>query len=179
MAASEKLFSKVIIIVFLVMLVLGFVVPGVLNNTSSDPGTEPRMCAADADCYLLCDDQPVNVLCLQNLCLVNSCEEKSYYEYRQNPVSFTLNIKNVTLEKQSNERNLFVKFKGNEVQVFTSKLSLYHILEKAKFILDTQCLTFDKKQYCGSDLRMNVNGNVSTAYGNYIPQDGDVIEIEY
>lgn len=179
MAKTEKLFSKVMIAVFLMMLVLGFVVPGILNNSSSDPGVEPRMCNTDADCYLLCEDTPVNVLCLQNLCLINYCEEKSYYEYNQNILSFTINIENVTLEERSNDRDIFVTFKGNEVQTFTAKLPLYYVLEKANIVLDTQCLTFDKKQYCSSDLYMAVNGENSTAFGNYIPQEGDIIEIEY
>ena len=148
MAKTEKLFSKVVIIIFLVMLVLGFVVPAVLNNSSSDSGIEPIICTTDANCYLFCEDKPVNVLCLQNVCLINSCEEKSYYEYNQNPVSFTVNIENVTLEERSNEKNIFVTFKGNQVKSFNSKLPLYYILEKANIILDTQCLTFDKKQYC-------------------------------
>ena len=137
------------------------------------------MCNTDADCYLLCEDQPVNVLCLQNLCLVNSCQEKSYFGYDQNPISFTVHIENVTLEERSSEKDIFVKYKGNEVQVFTSKLPLYYILEKAALILDTQCLTFDQKQYCSSDLHMTVNGADSTAFGNYIPQQGDLIQIEY
>ena len=179
MKKTEKLFSKVVIILFLVMLVLGFVVPGILNNSSDPAVVESRMCNTDADCYLLCEDQPVNVLCLQNLCLVNSCEEKSYYEYDPNPISFTVNIENVTLEERSSEKDIFVKYKGNGVQVFTSKLPLYYILEKTNLILDTQCLTFDKKQYCSSDLHMTVNETDSTAFGNYIPQQGDVIEIEY
>ncbi len=179
MAKTEKLFSKIVMIIFLVMLVLGFVIPAVLNNSSSDSVVEPRMCTTDADCYLFCEDQPVNVLCLQNLCLVNSCEEKSYYEYNQNPVSFTINIQNITLEERSNGRNIFVTFSGNKVQSFSQKLPLYYLLEKADIILDTQCLTFDKKQYCSSDLLMKVNGTASTAFGNYIPKEGDVIELSY
>ena len=179
MNKTDKLFSKVLIIVFLVMLVLGFVVPGILNNSSDSAAIDPRMCNTDADCYLFCDDQPVNVLCLQNLCLVNSCEEKSYYGYDQNPVSFTVSIENVTLDKRSNEMDIFIKFDGNKVQSFNSKLPLYYILEKTNIILDTQCLTFDKRQYCSSDLQMKVNGNESTAFGNYVPQEGDVIELSY
>ena len=179
MTKTEKLFSKVMIVVFLVMLVLGFVVPGILNSSSDSAAIEPRICNTDADCYLVCEDKPVNVLCLQNLCLANSCEEKNYYEYDQSPVSFTVQIENVTLEERSSEKDIFVKFAGNKAQVFTSKLPLYYILEKAAIILDTQCLTFDKKQYCGSDLQMRVNGNESTALGNYIPQEGDIVEINY
>src|SRR3989344_2378341 len=135
MNKTDKLFSKVLIIVFLVMLVLGFVVPGILNNSSDSAAIDPRMCNTDADCYLFCDDQPVNVLCLQNLCLVNSCEEKSYYGYDQNPVSFTVSIENVTLDKRSNEMDIFIKFDGNKVQSFNSKLPLYYILEKTNIIL--------------------------------------------
>ncbi|MDP3698863.1 MAG: hypothetical protein Q8R47_04705 [Nanoarchaeota archaeon] len=179
MAKTEKLFSKAVMMVFLVLLIVGFVVPAILNNPSSNPGVEPRMCNTDADCYLFCEDKPVEVVCLQNLCLVNSCEEKSYYGYSQTPVSFIVNIQNITLEERSDEKDIFVKFKGNEVQVFASKLPLYYILEKADIILDTQCLTFDQKQYCSSDLRMGVNGTDSTAFGNYVPQEGDVIEIGY
>lgn len=179
MAKTEKLFSKVIMIVFLVMLVLGFVVPAVLNNSSSEPGVEPRMCNTDADCYLICDDRPVNVLCLQNLCLINSCNENNYYEYSENPVSFVINIQNVTLEERGNGRNVFVRFNHNQVQSFSPRLPLYYVLEKANIILDTQCLTFDKKQYCSSDLHMGVNGTDSTAFGNYVPQEGDVVDLTY
>ena len=176
---KEKLFSKVVTVIFLVLLVLGFVVPSILNNSSSEAGVEPRICTTDADCYLLCEDQPVNVLCVQNLCAINSCEEQNYYEFSQNSVSFSLNIKNITLEERSNDRNILVQFNGNEVQSFSPKLSLYLILEKANIILYTQCLTFDLKQYCSSELDMKVNGNNSTAFGNYIPNQGDVIELNY
>ncbi len=180
MAKTEKLFSKVIIIVFLVLLILGFVVPGILNNSSSDSkANEPRVCSSDADCYLSCDQGPETVLCLQNLCLINSCQEKSYYQYNPTPISFTLNLQNVTLQERSNDKDIFVKFNGNKVQVFTTKFSLYHILEKANIIFDTQCLTFDQNQHCSKELLMKANGNNSTLFGNYVPQEGDLIEVSY
>jgi|SRR3989344_5067224 len=180
MAKTEKLFSKVVVIIFLVMLVLGFVIPSTLNSTSSDVKTaEPRICSSDADCYLSCDEQPVTVLCLQNMCLINTCQEKSYYQYNQVPISFTLNIAKADLPTRSNDKDIFVKFKGNQVQVFTAKFSLYSILEKANIIFDTQCLTFDGSQHCSKDLFMTVNGKDSAAFGNYIPQEGDVIEVSY
>src|SRR3989344_2485353 len=136
MAKTEKLFSKVVIVIFLILLVLGFVVPGILNSSSDSASVEARICNTDADCYLLCGEEALNVLCLQNLCQVNSCEERPYYEYTQTPVSFILQIQNVTLEERSDEKDIFVKFKGNQVQSFTSKLPLYFILEKANIILD-------------------------------------------
>lgn len=180
MAKIKKLFSKVVLVIFLVMVVLGFVIPSVLNNSSSDStAAEPRICNTDSDCYLFCEDLPVNVLCMQNLCAVNSCDEKVYFDYNQNPLSFTLNIQNVTLEERDSDSNIFVKFNGNQVQSHNPKLPLYYILEKARIILDTQCLTFDQKQYCSSDLQMSVNNTNSTAFGNYVPQEGDVIEITY
>ena len=44
MAKTEKLLSKIGIIVFLILLALGFVVPSILNNSDSDSTTvEPRM----------------------------------------------------------------------------------------------------------------------------------------
>ena len=113
------------------------------------------------------------------MCLINSCQEKGYYQYNQAPMTFTLKIKNVALPKRSNDKDFFVKFNDDKVQVFTSKFSLYHILEKANIIFDTQCLTFDGSQHCGSEVHMAVNGKDSTAFGNYIPQEGDVIEIGY
>ncbi|HLD79469.1 MAG TPA: hypothetical protein VJA18_02820 [Candidatus Nanoarchaeia archaeon] len=180
MAKTEKLFSKVMIVVFLVLLVLGFVIPGVINYDANDDTTvEPRLCSSDADCYLLCDDQPVSVLCSQNLCLQNSCDEGSYYPYGTEPITFTLRIQNVSLQELSNGQDLFVKFKGQMVEVYTSRLILYQILEKVDIILDNQCLFFNGKQYCDEKLRMTVNGENSTQFGGYMPQEEDIIEIEY
>lgn len=181
MAKTEKLLSKVVMIAFLVLLVLGFTLPGVINfsNPESTEKAEPRLCSSDADCYLICDNEPVAVLCSQNLCLQNSCEENSYYPYDANPITFTILVQNVSLEERSNSQDFFVKFNGNTVQLFTARLVLYQVLEKARLILDTQCLAFDGKQYCGDEISMVVNGENSTLYGNYAPEKGDVVEIKY
>ncbi len=181
MAKTEKLLSKVVMIVFLVLLVLGFTLPGVINysNPESTVKAEPRLCSSDADCYLICDNKPVAVLCSQNLCLQNSCEEDSYYQYNTNPLTFTLLVQNVSLEERSNSQDFFVKFKGDEIQLFASRLVFYQVLEKVGLILETQCLTFDGKKYCGDKVWMMVNGENSTLYGNYVPEEGDVVEIGY
>ncbi|MBI2124938.1 hypothetical protein HYV87_05520 [Candidatus Woesearchaeota archaeon] len=181
MTKTEKLFSKVMIVIFLVLLVLGFVVPGVVNYSADDDTTavEPRLCSSDADCYLLCDNQPVSVLCSQNLCLQNSCDEQSYYSYDAEPITFTLRIQNVSLQERSNGQDLFVKFKGQMVEIHTSRLILYQVLEKVDITLDNQCLFLDGKQYCEEKLRMAVNGENSTQYGSYMPQEEDTIVIEY
>ncbi len=167
-------------IIFLVLLVLGFVIPGVINYNPADAEVvEPRLCSSDADCYLFCDDVPAQVLCSQNLCARNSCEETDYYEYNAVPITFTLLIENVTPGDRSNSRDLFVKFDGEKVQLFSSKLLLYQILEKAGMMYDSDCLIFDKKQFCGEKLNMQLNGNNSTAYRNYAPRDEDLVNITY
>jgi len=181
MAKTGKLLSKVVMIVFLVLLVLGFTIPGVINFSTGDGNSaaEPRLCSRDADCYLICDNEPVAVLCSQNLCLQNSCEEDSYYQYNPDPLTFTLSVQNVSLEERGNSQNFFVKFNVNIVQLFTARLVLYQVLEKAGITLDTQCLTFDGEKYCGDKVEMMVNGENSTLYGNYVPEEGDVVEIRY
>lgn len=177
---TEKMFGKAVIIIFLVLLVLGFVIPGVINyNTSDAAAVEPRLCSSDADCYLFCDDLPAPVLCSQNMCARNSCDEASYYEYNAVPITFTLHLENVTLEDRGNDRDLFVKFEDGEVQLFSSRLILYQILEKAGIIFDSECLTLDGKQFCGEKLKLKLNGKNSTLYRNYAPKEGDLVEIIY
>jgi len=95
MALPSKKFSKVVMIIFLGLIVIGFTVPGILylNPTQASPGSaEPRICQTDSDCYLMCNEQPVNVLCTQNLCQQNSCTETSPYPYSTQPVRFQLAI---------------------------------------------------------------------------------------
>ena len=174
------MFGKAVMIIFLVLLVLGFVIPGVINYNPADAEIiEPRLCSSDADCYLFCDDVPAQVLCSQNLCARNSCEEADYYEYGAVPITFTLFIENVTLGGRGNPRDLFVKFEGENVRLFSPKLLLHQILEKASIVYDSDCLTFDKKQFCGEKLKMELNGNNSTLYRNYAPKEGDLVKITY
>ncbi len=80
---------------FLVMLVIGFTVPLFQldnQNPASTNTAEPRLCQSDADCYLLCEQQPVAVLCSENLCIRNGCEEYSLYPYSENPITFQLKV---------------------------------------------------------------------------------------
>lgn len=174
------MFGKAVMIVFLVLLVLGFVIPGVINYGPADAAAvEPRLCSSDADCYLFCDDVPEPVLCSENLCARNSCDEAVYYGYNPVPATFILQLENITLKDRSNPRDLFVKFENENVQLFSSRLLLYQILEKAGIIYDAECLAVDGKKFCGEKLNIELNGNNSTLYRNYAPKEGDLIKIIY
>ncbi|MEK6899770.1 MAG: hypothetical protein AABX05_01470, partial [Nanoarchaeota archaeon] len=105
--------------------------------------------------------------------------EAKIYEYNPVPITFTLDIKNVSLNNLGDLQAVFVKFENDKVLLYTSGLDLSQILEKAKIAFDTQCLTLEQKQYCGEKIKMAVNGENSTIYGNYVPKEGDVVEIEY
>lgn len=186
MEDRRKLINKIIIIVFLVMLIIGFTVPTLLDlgNEQNQPAAQ-QICQADANCYLTCDDKPAAVICLQNLCQRNSCIEPDVYIYNTTPMVFNLGIEisgeKLELSNLTNSQNFFVKFEENKVSVFTSGLLLKDILEKAKISLTAQCITTNQS-YCSNvqnKLQMQVNGTVSYSYGNYVPQNGDSVEIVY
>ena len=86
---SKSLIRKTIVIVFMALIVLGFTVPGFLhsNDENNNYAVEPRLCKTDAECYLTCDDLPVKVLCAENICQQNSCEEYAIFEFTEPPFS--------------------------------------------------------------------------------------------
>ncbi|MFH0701862.1 MAG: hypothetical protein V2A62_05515 [Candidatus Woesearchaeota archaeon] len=180
------LIRKIVIIVFLVMLIIGFTVPSLLDmGGEQNKINEPRICKNDAECYLLCEDKPVAVLCSQNLCVQNGCEESSLYAYNTTPVTFSLAI-NIKGEEQdlinrTNSQDMFVKFNSQQVQMYSSGMSLKQVLEKANILLNSQCLTLNQT-YCTTtekELKLLVNKNVTYTYENYVPQEGDKIELIY
>ena len=77
---SQRVY-KIGMLVLLALIVLGFTIPGFIDPTGEDQqvNVEPRLCQSDADCYLLCDDVPEQVLCSQNMCVRNSCQEYDLY----------------------------------------------------------------------------------------------------
>jgi len=187
MKPKKQWIGKTVLLLVLIMTVIGFTLPSVLdNNSQSQVKAEPRVCQNDAECYLTCDDKPVMVLCSQNLCQQNSCKEANYYEFNQNPITFTLAAeiegKRIDLTNQSSTKDLFVKLENEKVAVFTSGLNMNQVLEKVKAKLTTECLIINGANYCRSEskeLKFMVNGNQLFAYGNYVPQDEDKIEIIY
>lgn len=187
MLNKEKRFTKVIMLIFLVLVVIGFSVP--LFNLGGDQtqpteNTEPRLCQQDADCYLMCDDKPVEVLCLQNLCQQNSCLEFNPFPYQLEPITFSLElmIDGASTLEQNNPKDLFVQFVAEEVHIFSSRLPLAAVLEKSGIQFVDQCLGINGTQYCTTTqnrLELWVNGEQSFSYGSYIPRQDDRIELRY
>ena len=188
--AQPSRWRKIGMLLFLAMIVLGFTVP-LFNLGGTSPGqqqhaAEPRLCQNDADCYLTCADTPLEVVCFQNLCQQNSCAEAAQYPYTTTPLTFQLHVnvnESITpLSARSNPKDLFVKFTDNAVQVFSREFSLHLILHKAAIQFTPQCLILDSRTYCEDEknsLLLNVNGQESYLFGDYIPKEGDVVEISY
>ena len=199
MVKTEKLFSKIIMIVFLVLIVLGFTIPGFINNPN--PGAaqskvEPRLCKSDADCYLTCDNQPWRVLCLQNLCQQNECGE-SYFEYASEQlITFQLEIiinainaannltaGKISLIERAHFQDFFVKFsEDDQVKIYSPRLSLNVVLSKAGMVLAGNCLKIGPASYCqdeANSLTILVNGKEIASPEIYIPNEGDEIKISY
>ena len=183
---KQQRFRQIAMIIFLVLIVLGFTIPGFLNPPDSVVQiAEPRLCHTDVDCYLFCDETPKEVLCSQNLCQQNSCEEASYYAFKETPLQFSLMVEleneTLSLQNRSSSQNLFVTFNDPTVSLFSSGLTLQHILEKAGMQLTAPCLVVDAVRYCeddGTTLQILVNGNQTFSYGNYVPKEGDAVKIE-
>jgi len=186
---AEKLLSKIGMIILLILIVLGFTVPSFIDSGDNNiVNTEQRLCQTDSDCYLLCNDTPIEVLCTNNLCQQNDCKEQAYYPY-ENTLTFNLNIQveneEMDLLNRSNSRDLFIKFNGengNIVRVFSSGLSLNQVLEKLNLAIDSECLITENEQYCTlaeKKLVVNLNEEQIYNYDNYVPKEGDKLEIIY
>ena len=177
-------------IIFLALIVIGFTIPGLLNlnpaANNAPKAVEPRVCQADSDCYLICNDQPLSVLCSQNLCQQNACTEQPKYPFKTEPIAFHLtahlNETTIDLINKSNPRDLFATFNTESVKSFSSVLPLRLILEKINVKLTAECLQIDQKKYCRNDqhkVRLLVNGKETYTYEDYVPQQGDSIEMVY
>lgn len=193
MAKIEKLFSKIVMIIFLIMIVLGFTIPGFINSADSTPvknQIEPRLCQTDADCYLTCDNRPVPVICLENLCQQNECGY-SYFNYdSEKPIYLKLKIlvdslsrNKVNLLEKADSKNFFIKFLADDsVIIYSNRLSLSMILSKIGMALTDNCLKIDTIDYCEDEqhsLKIVVNGQEITDAEIYIPPEGDEILITY
>ncbi len=193
MGKNNKRFSKVLMILFLTLIVLGFTIPGFVNNntgTTIEKQAEPRLCRSDADCYLSCDGKPLPVLCAQNLCQQNKCGY-SYYSFdpeRKFTFKLVVNVAKLgdqplNLVDRADSHNLFVKFLAdNVVEVYSGQLSLNQVLDKANLALQGSCLRVNSESYCNNDgnlLSVLVNEEVVASTETYLPQPDDVIKISY
>jgi hypothetical protein len=166
----KNLFGKIVIILFLIMIAVGFMIPGSIDSNDGSQGyIEPRICQVDADCYLICEDSPVKVLCSQNLCVQNSCEEGNYYSFNDNPLTFELIVEenDTSVDLIGKEEDLFIKFNGNVVSLYSSGLSLGHILEKVGLVIDSESST------------VYVNHEQNYAYSELVPKGGDKVRVVY
>jgi len=188
MSKSKKMDGKQIgMLIFLILVVVGFTAPIFINNLepTTTISAEPRPCITDTDCSLICTDEPVAILCSNNLCAQNTCNERNYYPYNQTFTSFTLNIKlNNTLINPillANKQDFFIIFEKNQVKTFSPLINLAQILEKINTKLDSQCLTINNTAHCiinNHKLQLNINNKQSYQF-DYIPQNNDQIEIIY
>lgn len=175
-------------ITFLILIIVGFTVPVVLNNVkpSSAKSIEPRLCTNDAQCSLTCDEQSLPVFCSNNLCQQNSCDESPLFPFQPIPVEFTLMIildnRTIDFSNRTSSDNFYVTFNKNTVYLSASSLSLNNVLEKVGMAIKNQCLFMDSTSYCTTtqkNLTMIINRNSTFPYGEYIPQPQDNILIQY
>ncbi len=188
MKKRNESLRKAGMLIFLVLIVIGFSVPLFLSplDQSTAPIIEPRVCQDDADCYLTCDSGVVASLCFQNLCMQNACDESSPFPYQQEPSIITLSVmingQKLPLAVQSSSQDIFVQFEGDAVKLYSDRLSLSQILEKAGIIARYPCLISSGISYCVDNthkLQFHINGVESFQYENYLPDTGDAIRIEY
>ena len=180
--------SKILMYVILIMVALGFTIPGFLE-LGKEEIPQTRICQADADCYLMCDGKPLAVLCYHNLCQQNSCQEESLFPYQetQNTAQLEIVIEGLSLDlaqqfEKLNLNNFFVKFEKNSFTTFAPRLTLSHVLDKLGMNLNHQCLTFNHTTYCQNKehrLEIFINGNQSYSYSDYEIKNNDQIKIIY
>ena len=131
-AKTKERIKQVGLLIFMVLIAVGFTVPAFVND--NDPNVnniKPRLCQSDSDCYLMCDETPKEIFCTQNMCVINTCEEESYYPYEEDVLSFDLSIKiNDELQELSSVNDIFIKFNGNQAKFSSTGLTLKHLFEK-------------------------------------------------
>jgi len=184
-------FKKLSVIFLLVLLVLGFTLPGIfffVGDDSSDyPGADDnlRVCSGDSDCTLVCDNSEQVVLCYRNTCQQNTCDGVSYIEYgsAETKVSLDITAGNETLDLSKHTSlfsdDLYVTFEDNQVVTHAEGLTLNHILDKLSMGLTTSCLIVGQNGLCepNGELNLIINGQTNDPYGEYVVQDGDELEI--
>ena len=188
MKKRNESLRKAGMLVFLIMIVIGFSVPLLLSpiDQSTPTVVEPRVCQHDADCYITCGSDAISTLCYQNLCVQNSCDELSPFPYQNEPQSIILTVvinkQKIPLAAQASTSNIFIQFEGDTVKLFSDRLSLAQILEKVGLTTRYPCLISSGTSYCVDDnhkLQFWVNGLESYQYESYLPKADDIIKIEY
>jgi len=170
--SNPKLFSQIMILVLLVLVIIGFTLPAALDyNSNGQIVVEPRYCKTDSECYLICEDKPVEIFCTQNMCVQNACNEANYYAFNSSALNFELMVMNKTgsldLGQKSDSKDIFVKFSGKTVSIYSSGITLGQVLEKVGLKIDPTL---------GN---VSVNNQQNYAYSDYVPVEGDKMEVVY
>lgn len=196
MARKKIDWKKYVLIALMAFIAIGFMLPGALyfgSEAGSDSdygnGENDKICRFDTDCYLQCDDGLKTVMCNQNLCDINSCEQYQLFEYDPagNSVEIKITIDGDELDLEdyllfTYDENFFVEFLGFDVTVHTTGLTLNNVLERIGMSLDSNCLNIGEESYCRSnefELTLNVNDEENFYYGDYTLTKGDIVEIIY
>jgi len=183
-------FYKILMYAILIMVAVGFTIPGFLDWDEEQQTPQLRICQSDADCYLMCNEQPLAVLCHQNICQQNSCQEESLFPYRASPLLTTqleisINGRKLNLKEQFEKLNLnnfFIQFQEDSFTAFTSNLTLSQVLDKLRIKLDAQCLTIEQENHCQNkkhQLNIFINDESSYSYEDYKIKNNDQIKITY
>ena len=82
--------------------------------------------------------------------------------------------------KNANEKDFFVTFSANKVQLFSSGLSLQQIMEKAGMLLTLDCLTVNGTAYCTKDDKeLQIIVNDAQVAPLYPVKEGNVVKISF
>ena len=164
MAKDRKLFSKILLILLMVMIAAGFTIP-MLDFEDQVYAIEPRICQLDSDCYLICDDTPLKVFCSQNMCTQNDCNENPPYPFYDIPVEFKFKVINSPDTLLLSYDDVFINFDDELVQFFSRGMSLGHLYER----IGLQSLGY----------QMYINGEERFVGTDYVPEQDDKILIDY
>ena len=190
---KKKTWKEYSVIFLMVAITLGFMLPGALyfgsdqqdQSNNNDPKT--KVCSSDTDCYLTCDNELKSVMCYQNLCEIDSCEQYQIHKFLIGGLNINLEVivneELVNLEDRQSVGNFFVSVsEKNNINLFSEELQLNHVLEKLDIYFKGGCLVVDSELYCNNEenkLMMIVNGEKNYAYENYFLVTNDDIIISY
>jgi hypothetical protein len=164
MAKDKKLFSKILLILLMIMIAAGFTIP-MLDFEDQVYAVEPRICQLDSDCYLVCEDSPLKVLCSQNMCAQNDCNENPYYPFYDESVEFSFKVIDSSEVLLLSYDDIFINFNTEKVKFFSRGMSLNHLYERIG-LNDLNYLLY-------------INGEERFVGADYVPEQGDEILLDY
>lgn len=180
---EKSSFYKIIVYLLLILIAIGFTVPTFFDSDEEE-NVQKRICRYDSDCYLTCENTPSAVMCYNNFCQRDSCNQKSIFPYLAHNIKAELKIKiageKVNLTYLVNPNNFFIQFKEDSFTLFAPNLTINHVLDKLGMKLISNCLQTKEKTYCSDNNNQLIfKVNNQTAYSEQIVKEGDKIIINY